>query len=228
VLKLNNIYISSKLSSIKTNRHSKHNVVFRDHKNLYVLCLGISTLCIPSNQSLIKQCLFPDVLKLDCIYSSQLSSIGTNRHAIQNVIRDLKTGYMLWSLWKVPIYSFQSKSDWIIFIPRCVKARIQFTIKFNRNGSPRETTCYSRSRNAIFAVARNKVPYVFIPIKSDWIIFITRHVKARLYIYIYFTINFERIGKRNKTLLFAIAKRVLRCGQEWNTLCIQYNQNLIG
>jgi hypothetical protein len=83
------------------------------------------------------------------------------------------------------MYSFQSKSDWIIFIPRYVKARlyIYFTIKFNQNESPREKKrCYSRNKNALYAVARNKVPYVLIPKKADWIIFIPRRVKPRLYI----------------------------------------------
>jgi hypothetical protein len=110
------------------------------------------------------------VLKLDFIYSLKLSSIGTNRHAKQIVvIRDLKTHYMLWPGIKYSMYSFQSKSDWIIFIPLRVKARlyIQFTIKLNRNESPRETKrCYSRSENAIYAVPRSKVPYVFFQINS--------------------------------------------------------------
>jgi hypothetical protein len=59
------------------------------------------------------------------MYSSQLSSMGTNPYAKQNdVIRDLKTRYMLWPGIKYPMYSFQSKSDWIIFIPLRVKARL--------------------------------------------------------------------------------------------------------
>jgi hypothetical protein len=67
----------------------------------------------------------PDVSKLDYIYSSQLNSIGTNPHEKQNdVIRELKTRYVLWPGIKYPIYSFRTKSDWIVFIPRRVKARI--------------------------------------------------------------------------------------------------------
>jgi hypothetical protein len=59
------------------------------------------------------------------IYSSQLISMGTNPHAKQNDdIRELITRYMLWLGIKYPIYSLQSKSDRIIFIPRRVKARI--------------------------------------------------------------------------------------------------------
>jgi hypothetical protein len=109
------------------------------------------------------------VSKLDYIDRSQLNSIGTNPHAKQyDVIREIKTRYMLWPGIKYPMCSFQSKSDWLIFILRRVKARlyIQFAIKFNWNESPREKIrCYSRTQNALFAVASNKVPYVFIPIK---------------------------------------------------------------
>jgi hypothetical protein len=83
--------------------------------------------------------------------------------------------------------SFPSKCDWIIIINPRVKARlyVKLTIMFDRNESPRETKrCYSLFQNAIYAVDMNKVPYVLIPIKSDWIIFIRRHVKPRLNIYI--------------------------------------------
>jgi hypothetical protein len=67
----------------------------------------------------------PRMLKLDYIYGSQLNSIGKNPHAKQNeVIRELKTRYMLWPGIKYPMYSFRSKSDWIIFIPWRVKARL--------------------------------------------------------------------------------------------------------
>jgi hypothetical protein len=75
---------------------------------------------------------------------------------------------MLWPGIKYNMYSFQTESDWIIFIPRRVKARlyIYFTIMFNRKESAYETKrCYSRPQNALFAVARRKVPYVIIPIK---------------------------------------------------------------
>jgi hypothetical protein len=89
------------------------------------------------------------------------------------------------------MYSFQSNSDWIIFIPRRVKARIYiyYTINFNINESPRETKrCYSRTQNALYAVARNKVPYVpmySFQSKPDCIIFTPLRVKARICIYIY-------------------------------------------
>jgi hypothetical protein len=66
------------------------------------------------------------------------------------------------------MYLFRSKFDWIIFIPRRVKTGlyVYFTIKLDRNESPRETKRrYSRSRKALYSVAWNKVPYVFIPIK---------------------------------------------------------------
>jgi hypothetical protein len=66
------------------------------------------------------------------IYSSQLSSKGTNPQAKQNVvIRDLKTRYMLWPRIKNPMYSFQSKPYLIIFIPRRIKARIYIYIVHN-------------------------------------------------------------------------------------------------
>jgi hypothetical protein len=59
------------------------------------------------------------------MYSSQLNSIGKKPHAKQNdVIREIKTGYMLWTGIKYPMYSFQSNSDWITFIQRRVKARL--------------------------------------------------------------------------------------------------------
>jgi hypothetical protein len=60
-------------------------------------------------------------VKLEYIYSSQLISIGTNPQAKQYVVnRDIKTRYMLWPEIKYSMYSFQSKSDSIIFIPRRV------------------------------------------------------------------------------------------------------------
>jgi hypothetical protein len=106
------------------------------------------------------------------IYSSQLSSIGTNRLPNQNfVIRDLKTLYMLWQEIRYPMYSFQCESACIIYIPLPVKARlyIEFTIKFKRNESPGE----------------------------------------------------------NSTLLFAISKRVICRGQEQRNLCNHSNHSLI-
>jgi hypothetical protein len=49
---------------------------------------------------------------LDFIYILQLNSLGTDPLAKQNdVIRELKTRYMLWPGIKYPMYSFQSKSD---------------------------------------------------------------------------------------------------------------------
>jgi hypothetical protein len=78
-----------------------------------------------SNQSLIGYYLFPDVLNLDYIHTSQLSSIGSNSQARQNfVIRVLETRYMLWPGIENSMYTFHSNSYWIIFIPRRVKARL--------------------------------------------------------------------------------------------------------
>jgi hypothetical protein len=75
------------------------------------------------------------------------------------------------------MYSFQSKSDSIIFIPRRFKARLYIYIyiyiyisQLSSIGTipPHETKqSYSRSQKALYAVARNNVPYVFIAIKSD-------------------------------------------------------------
>jgi hypothetical protein len=102
------------------------------------------------------------------IFSSQMSSIGSNPQAKQNVdIRELNTLYMQWPGIYYPMYSFQSRSHWIIFIPRRVKAwlYIEFKIKFNMNESPIELkSCYTRSQNALYAMSRNKVQYVFNPI----------------------------------------------------------------
>jgi hypothetical protein len=65
------------------------------------------------------------VLKLEYIYSLQLTLILTIPEAKQNnVIREIKTRYMLWPKIMYPMYSFQSKPHWIIFIPRRVKARL--------------------------------------------------------------------------------------------------------
>jgi hypothetical protein len=84
------------------------------------------------------------------------------------VIRDVKTRYMLFPGIKFFMYSFQSKADQLIFSPRRGKAWlcIWFIIKFNINESPGEIKrCYSRCQNALYAVGRNKVLSVFIPIK---------------------------------------------------------------
>jgi hypothetical protein len=108
------------------------------------------------------------VLKIDYIHTSQLSSIGTNRDAKRNVVnRELKTQYMMFPGIKYTMFSFKSKSDGIIFIRRRVKPilYIEFTIKFKRNELPREIKRFSRSENAINAVAWSKVLYVFLQIK---------------------------------------------------------------
>jgi hypothetical protein len=65
----------------------------------------------------------PRIVKLDYIYRSQLTSLGRNRHAKQNVvIRDFKSPYIYCGQGiKYPMYSFKSESDWIIFIHRRVK-----------------------------------------------------------------------------------------------------------
>jgi hypothetical protein len=92
---------------------------------------------------------------------------------------------MLWPGLKYHMYSFKTKSDWIIFIPRRVKVMLYlyFTIKFIRNESPREIKrCYSRIKNALYAVPGLKYHMYSFQTKSDWIIFIPRRVKARLYI----------------------------------------------
>jgi hypothetical protein len=50
------------------------------------------------------------------------------------------------------------------------------------NESPRETKRYSRSKNALYAVAMIKVPYVLIPMKVWLDNIYPRRVKAELYI----------------------------------------------
>jgi hypothetical protein len=125
------------------------------------------------------------VSKLDYIYISQQSQWEGIPTPKNDVIADLKTRYMPWRGIKYTMYSLQSKSDFIIFIPRRVKARLYlcFTIQFIWKECARETKrCYSRNQNALYAMARNKYPMYSFQSKSDWIIFIPRRVKARLYI----------------------------------------------
>jgi hypothetical protein len=113
---------SSQLSSIGTNRHVKQNLSIHDLKTRYMLWLRDSTICVLSNQSVIGQYLFPDILSLDFVYTAQLSAMGTNRHAKQNdVIQYLKTRYMLCKGVKYSMRSYKSKSDTIVFMPRGVK-----------------------------------------------------------------------------------------------------------
>jgi hypothetical protein len=67
------------------------------------------------------------------------------------------------------MYSFKSRSVFIIYIPRRVKHRlyILFTIMFNRKESQRESIHYDlRYQNAIYAVAMNTVPNIFVLTKA--------------------------------------------------------------
>jgi hypothetical protein len=122
------LYIySSKLSWIGMNRHVKQNLVIHDLKTCYMLWPGIKypMYSFQSNSDWI--IFIPRRVKarLYWIYSSQFSSIGTNRYVKQTlVIRDLKARYIFWPGIKYPMYSFQSKPDCIIFIPQRVKARL--------------------------------------------------------------------------------------------------------
>jgi hypothetical protein len=102
------------------------------------------------------------------LYISFTIKFNRNESPVEkNVIHDLKMSYMLWPGIKYTMYSFQSKSDSIIFIPRRIKARIYiYSSQLSSIGTnpPAKKPCYSWSQNALYAVARNKVPYVFIPI----------------------------------------------------------------
>jgi hypothetical protein len=69
---------------------------------------------------------------------------------------------------KVPYVIFPLKVWFDIFIPQRVEAWlcIYITINFNRNESPRETQrCFSRYKNAMHALPKNELPYVFFPTK---------------------------------------------------------------
>jgi hypothetical protein len=121
------------------------------------------------------------MLNLDYICSSQLSSIGRNRHEKQNVvIRDLKTRYMLLSKIKNPMYSFKSKSDMKIFTPRHVSARLDIHFKISSIGTNRHA-----KQNVLIRDLKTRymllqgIKYTIYTFKSrlDWIIFIPRRVE---------------------------------------------------
>jgi soluble P-type ATPase len=57
------------------------------------------------------------------------------RETKNDVIRELKTRYMLWPGIKYPMYSFQSKSDWIIFTPRRKKLDYIYSSQLNSKGT---------------------------------------------------------------------------------------------
>jgi hypothetical protein len=94
------------------------------------------------------------------------------------------------------MYSLQSKSDWIKFIPRRVKARIYIYIYMSEI-TLILTNAHEKQNDVILEL---KTRYIVWPVikytihsfqsKCDWMIFIPRRVKARLYIY--FTIKFSR------------------------------------
>jgi hypothetical protein len=83
------------------------------------------------------------------------------------------------------MYSFQSKPDSIIFIPRRVKARLYtyFTINFNRNETPGEKNVVIRDVKTRYMLWPGiKYSMYSFQSKPDSIIYIPRRVKARLYI----------------------------------------------
>jgi hypothetical protein len=87
-----------------------------------------------------------------------------------DVTRDVKTRYMLWPGIKYSMYSCQSKSDSIIFIPRRVKAglHIYFTISFNGNETPGETKrCYSRCQTCYMLWPGIKYSMYSLQTKTD-------------------------------------------------------------
>jgi hypothetical protein len=85
VLKLDSIFIAQ-LSSIGTNAYGTQNTVIRDLKTRYMLWPGIMypMYSIQSKTDLVIFIL-RNVKSGLYIYSSQLSSLGTNRHAIKTL-----------------------------------------------------------------------------------------------------------------------------------------------
>jgi hypothetical protein len=175
------IYISQ-LPLIGTNSRAKQYFLIQGLKTRYMLCSRVITLCVVSNQTLIRYYLCPDVLKLDYVYSSQLNSMGTNRRAKQNVIHLLKARCMQCSTVKYSMCSFKTDFDSIIFISRRFNSRlyIQFTININRNESPHEKAFfihYFITRYMLFS----RVKYPMCSFRSNYVsvIFIPRSAKAR-------------------------------------------------
>jgi hypothetical protein len=121
------LYIyGSQLSSVATNPQAKKKVVINDLKTRYVLWPVIKYLMYSIQSKSDSIILIPRHIKSRIyIYSSQLSSIGTNPLLIKTLLFAIsKARYMLWPGIKYPKYSFQSNSDSIIFIPRRIKARM--------------------------------------------------------------------------------------------------------
>jgi hypothetical protein len=59
------------------------------------------------------------------------------------LIREIKAHYMLWPGIKYPMFSFQSKSDFLNFVPNVFTLEIYIVqIKFNRQESPRESNVF--------------------------------------------------------------------------------------
>jgi hypothetical protein len=160
------------------------------------------------------------VFRLDNISSSQLSSIGTNRHAKQNVfIHDLKTRYMLCPRVKYPMCSLKSTSDSIIFIPRDVKARLYIFISqlssIGTNRRVKQDVVIHYMKAWCMLCPRIKYHMCSLKSKTDLLLFIPRGLKAIFYLNIYHnSVQSERITRRKKTLLFTTWKRDICCAQE--------------
>jgi hypothetical protein len=94
---------------------------------------------------------------------------------------------MLWVGIKYPIYSFQSKSDRIIFITRRVKARFYiYSLQLNSirsNPLAKQNDVNGELKTRYMLRPGIKYPMYSFQSKSDWMIFIIRHVKASFYIY---------------------------------------------
>jgi hypothetical protein len=129
------------------------------------------------------------------------------------------------------MYSFQWKSDRLIFIPRRVKARIyiyssQLTlILTNLQAKQNDVIRELETRYMLWPGIKNHM-YSFLS-KSDWIIFIPRRVKARLYIWLANKFNRNDTPRETKRC-YSRTQNALCCGQEWSITCIHSNQSLIG
>jgi hypothetical protein len=132
------------------------------------------------------------------IYSSQLISIARNPQTKQNVIRDAKTRYIMWTGIKYNLYSFQSKSDSIIFIPQRVESRLYICssqlISIGMNAQAKQNVVIRDVKTRYMFWPGVKYPMYSFQSKCDSIIFIPRPDKAR--VYIWFTINFNRIDQQ--------------------------------
>jgi hypothetical protein len=114
-------------------------------------------------------------------------SKGTNHNAKQNVIRDQITRYMWFPGIRYTKFSFISKSDLIIFIQRRVKAWLYIyslqLISIGTNPQAKQNVFIRDVKTRYMLWPGIKYPKHSFISKSDWIIYLPRLVKVRLYTY---------------------------------------------